>query len=131
MILQRTPPIPTQQALMPLCVDLDDTLVVGDTFFKSICRLIFEQPGHIPELIRHFFRGGRAAMKAYLSEVAPIEAEKLVYRQDLLAYLKAEKQKGRKLYLISAAHQDTVNRVARHIGLFEAAYGSTADFNLK
>lgn len=117
--------------LLPLCVDLDDTLVIGDTFFATLRKLAREKPGLLPTLLVKFIRGGRPRAKAWLAGIFPTDPAALFYREELLEYLRARKKQGQKLYLISAASQDTVDRVARHVGLFDAAYGSSATFNLK
>ncbi|HVY12832.1 MAG TPA: haloacid dehalogenase-like hydrolase [Alphaproteobacteria bacterium] len=118
-------------ALLPLCVDMDETLVLGDTFYRAILRLWRETPEKIPAFVAQLLEGGRPAAKAWLANIFPVQAASLPYRKELVDYLRAEKQKGRKLYLISASTQATVDEVARHTGLFDAAYGSDEKTNLK
>ncbi|MBI3419435.1 MAG: haloacid dehalogenase-like hydrolase [Proteobacteria bacterium] len=117
--------------LLPLCVDLDDTLVLGDTVFAAVRQLIREKPQLLPAFFLKFITGGRPAAKIFLAKLFPVDPAALRYREELLSYLCAEKQQGRKLYLVSAATQDTVDRIAAHLKLFDAAYGSSATHNLK
>jgi phosphoserine phosphatase len=116
---------------LPLCVDLDDTLVLGDNFYAGLGRLIREQPQHILSLIVNFLIGGRPKAKALLAQLFPVDPEKLNYRQDLLAYLHEQKQQGRKLYLVSASNQKIVLKIAQHLKLFDGAFGSSDRTNLK
>lgn len=117
--------------LLPLCVDLDDTLIIGDTFYKSIAAALCEKPQLVPQLLLQFLKGGRPAAKAWLAKLFPIDPATLTYRQDLVEYLREQKAKGRKLYLISATNQAIAQSIADHLGLFEAAYGSSETHNLK
>ncbi len=114
-----------------LCVDLDDTLILGDSFYHQIKILIAKQPLKLPYFMWLLATGGRPAAKTWLAGEHPIDAATLPYRNDLLTYLRDQKAAGRKLYLVSAANQDTVTRVAAHIGLFDGAHGSNATINLK
>jgi phosphoserine phosphatase len=117
--------------LLPLCVDLDDTLILGDTFYKTILRALREQPQLIPQLLFQFLKGGRPAAKAWLARRFFIDPATLTYRQELVDYLREQKAKGRKLYLVSATNQAIADSIAKHLGLFEAAYGSSETYNLK
>jgi phosphoserine phosphatase len=116
---------------LPLCVDLDDTLVLGDTVLHSLKHIVRDMPGLTPTLLWKFLTGGRPKVKAWMASIAPINAAALPYRTDLVDYLRAERDKGRAIYLVSAASQNTVDRVAAHLKIFSAAYGSSATYNLK
>jgi FMN phosphatase YigB (HAD superfamily) len=117
--------------LLPLCVDLDDTLIEGDTFYKTIFRALAEKPQLIPAMLLQFLKGGRPAAKAWLAQHFPIDPATLTYRTELVDYLREQKAKGRKLYLVSATNQAIAQRIADHLGLFDGAYGSSDKHNLK
>jgi phosphoserine phosphatase len=119
-----------QPSSLPLCVDLDGTLIHGDVLFMSICKLARERPfSLLPFLFRLVIQ--RAAAKAWLAQEVTVDVTTLPYRQELLDYLRAQKKTGRKIYLVSAANQTIVRRVAEHLKLFDAAYGSDEHTNLK
>ncbi len=120
----------TDRASLPLCVDLDETLLLDDTFRLGLKRL-WRDPLRIPAFLVRLAAGGRPAAKDWLAEKFPLDPATLRYRGALVAYLRAEKASGRKLYLVSAASQKIVDAVARHLGLFDGAYGSGARGNLK
>lgn len=114
----------------PLCVDLDETLILTDTFYTGLTHLVREQPLKIPRLLLQFIHG-RAAAKTWLTQHLSFSPAALPYRAALVDYLRREKAKGRKLYLVSASAEAWVKAVAGHLGFFDGAYGSTARLNLK
>lgn len=126
-------PLPMETSLqkLPLIVDLDDTLITCDSFFMQARTLLRTRPWQLLPIIGLFFTRGRPAAKAYACAIQPIDASRLPYRTDFLAYLKQQKEQGRKIYLVSAANQDTVTRVANFINIFDGAYGSDDTHNLK
>ena len=78
---------------LPLCVDLDGTLVAGDTLYESlICAL--RRWDTAPKIIGWLARG-RAYLKARLAGIGPIDPAVLPYNRPLLAYLRSERQRGR------------------------------------
>lgn len=117
--------------MLPLAIDLDDTLICTDSFFLQFRKILLTRPWHVLPILGLFLTRGRPAAKAYACAIEPINAAQLPYRADLLTYLKQQKQQGRKIYLVSAANQDTVTRVANHLALFDGAYGSNGGHNLK
>lgn len=116
--------------LYPLCVDLDDTLIAADIFLCGIARLVLEKPWHISTLIITLSQG-RPQAKAWLETLLPVQPENLPYRAALLDYLKNEKAKGRKIFLVSASNEHAVKKIAAYLGLFDGAFGSSQSHNLK
>lgn len=114
---------------LPLCVDLDGTLVKVDTLHEGFLRLL-RAPSRIPGALLSLLRG-RAAFKAYLGGDAAAGAGQLPYRDDLVDWLHQERRRGRGIYLVTAADQRVADAVAGHLGLFEAAIGSDGARNLK
>jgi phosphoserine phosphatase len=117
-------------AKLPLIVDLDETLIGMDLFRSGMARLVMTRPRLIPKLLWKLLHG-RAAAKAWLAQEFGVDAEKLPYRAALLAYLFAQKNAGRKIYLISASDQALVGKVAEHLALFDGFFGSDGHTNLK
>src|ERR1043166_9719547 len=105
------------KVLLPLCVDLDETLVLKDTFYTAIGQLFRQKPRLIPQFFWQFLKGGRPRATTWLAQLLPVDPAPLQSRKAFLDYLGAEKAKGRKLYLISAANQRDVLRIADHLQL--------------
>ncbi len=117
-------------SVLPLVVDLDQTLVRTDTLAETFVAALFRQPlkciAALPLLLK-----GRAAFKARLTQIQQIEAAGLPYRQELIDFLRAERDCGRSLHLVTAADQGLADAVALHVGLFDSIEGSDGKLNLK
>ena len=113
-----------------LVVDLDGTLTPTDTLVESIIQVIKKSPANILRL-PYWFLGGRAAFKEQVAARASISPALLPYRQKLLSYLGAEKNKGRKIILATAAHRSIATGVAKHLDLFDDVLATDGSNNLK
>lgn len=114
----------------PLVVDLDGTLTPTDTLVESVIRLVRQSPLNLLRLPIWLFQG-RAAFKEQVARHAKLATDILPYREPLLAYLRAEKDKGRRIVLATAAHHSIAQGVARHLGLFDTVLATDAQHNLK
>ncbi|WP_350334268.1 hypothetical protein [Coralliovum pocilloporae] len=75
---------------------------------------------------------GKARFKQVLAhQLDAGRPENLPYRDDLLAYLHEEKQRGRQIHLVSAADQSIVTAIASWLGIFDSCAGSKGTINLK
>jgi 4-hydroxybenzoate polyprenyltransferase/phosphoserine phosphatase len=121
-------PAPATTQPLPLCVDLDGTLVRSDTLVDSLA-----SGARNWRVWRAFLTvlRSRAAMKQQIAEIEPLDPASLPYNTELLEYLKAEKARGRKLVLATAADQKTADAVAAHLGLFDEILASDGVRNLK
>jgi 4-hydroxybenzoate polyprenyltransferase len=115
----------------PLVVDLDGTLLRGDTLYETFAAAFFKQPLATLKATVQGLSGGRAVLKRRLCELAPIEVETLPIRGELLAYLGDQKSRGRSLHLATAADRSIATRVAETVGLFDGVYATDGDINLK
>ncbi len=114
----------------PLCVDLDGTLIQGDTLHESLIDAI----QHAPLLlfrIPFWLAQGRASLKAHLASLGGFSAVTLPYRQEMVEALIQQRGAGRRLILVSAANQKIADAVGEHLGIFESVHGSTETLNLK
>lgn len=111
--------------------DLDDCLIKTDLLYEQWLILLKTKP--LVFLISPLWLlKGRPYFKTRLSQYAPITPSLLPYREEVLKYLSAAKtDKNNELILASASPDAWVKEVSSHTGLFERAFGSTADTNLK
>lgn len=112
----------------PLVVDLDGSLVCTDTLLECVLvlarhplRLLFALSA-----LRH----GKARLKEALAATADLDAGFLPYNRELLAYLRAERARGRLLVLATGADRRTAEAVARHLDLFDRVLASDGRTNL-
>jgi 4-hydroxybenzoate polyprenyltransferase len=112
----------------PLVVDLDGSLVHSDTLIEC-CVAALRHPA---KLARALFalRHGKAALKAALAEIAPLDPALLPYNHDLLAFLRDEQKRGRPLILATAADRRVAVAVAQHLDLSDTVLASDGVVNL-
>lgn len=115
---------------VPLCVDLDGTLVQSDILVESLRLLARKHPLQLLRL-PYWLAGGRAKLKAKLASAVRIDAASLPYNALLLDYLRAERAQGRRLFLVTASHEQPARDVANHVGLFDGVIGTDGRQNLK
>ncbi len=115
---------------VPLVVDLDGTLLAGDSLLESLLVLIKHRPWSIL-LLPLWVLKGKAALKAEVAKRVHLRADLLPYRQEILAHLKAERRAGRTLVLATAAHEDIARAVAAHLNIFDTVLASNASINSK
>ncbi len=116
-------------AEVPLCVDLDGTLVKSDTLVDAVLLLARQQPA-TPLRWPGWVRKGRAGFKREITTRAVVDVEHLPYNQPLLEYLRAEHARGRQMYLATAADMGFAEQVAAHVGLFTGVLASDGTHNL-
>jgi 4-hydroxybenzoate polyprenyltransferase len=74
---------------------------------------------------------GRVAFKGLVAANCDFSAERLPYREPLLAYLRSEKEKGRRIILATASHKNVAAEVSRHLGIFDDVIATDNVSNLK
>ncbi|MHB1795418.1 MAG: UbiA family prenyltransferase [Acidobacteriaceae bacterium] len=110
-------------AALPLCVDLDGTLVKSDTLADSLCVLARTHPWDLLRL-PGWLLVGIARLKQEVSARATLDAAHLPYNDALIVYLREQAASGRRLYLSTGADQQLANRVAGHLRIFDEVFSS-------
>lgn len=120
----------SDSASIPLCVDLDGTLVKLDTLHQALFLLLRRDPASILKIPAWLLRG-KAYLKDQVMQRVALDATVLPYHQQFLEWLKKEHAKGRKLILATASNYRTANAVAEHLGLFDEVLASNGETNLR
>ena len=115
---------------VPLCVDLDGTLIKSDSLYDSFCALLRKRPLAAMRLPLLLMRGGKAALKAHVGALAPLDAAQLPYNRAVLEFLEKQHRLGRRLFLATGADVVLAERVAAHLGIFEGVLASDGATNL-
>lgn len=114
---------------VPLCVDLDGTLVKTDLFLESWFALFKRHPWRAlqaPLWLLH----GKARLKEEIARRIDINPAQLPYHPEFLAYLKQQRESGRRLVLATAAHERHARAVADYLGIFSDVIATTTEKNL-
>ena len=124
-------PLHTQDGVstLPLCIDLDGTLVKSDTLVDGVLVLARQHP---PSLlaIPGWIAKGKAAFKQRVTERVSLNVEHLPYNKPLLEFLIQQHAQGRVLYLATAADRTLADRIAAHFGIFAGVLASDGAQNL-
>lgn len=118
------------QQQTPLYVDLDGSLTYADLLFESTLVLIKRNPLYVFMCFVWLLRG-IAHAKAEIAKRADLDASLLPYNEAFLSFLQQQRATGRRLVLASASNGKLVQRVADHLGVFDAWIASDESINLK
>lgn len=116
--------------LHALCVDCDGTLIATDLLYESLLQYLRPKPLRLLRVFGWLFRG-RAFMKSELAKRVVLSVTNLPYRDEVIAYIHAERESGRKVFLVTAANQEQADAIAGHVGCFDAVFASDRKQNLK
>ena len=115
---------------VPLCVDLDGTLIKTDLLWESLARLLRRNPFWLLPVLFWWTRG-RARLKQQLARRVTVDPATLPYHEPFLAFLREQKKAGRKLFLVTASDRAMALPVANYVGLFDEVLGSDGKTNLR
>jgi apolipoprotein N-acyltransferase len=115
---------------LPLVVDLDGTLIRTDMTWELLSRLLRRNPFALVQVLFWLTRG-RARLKQKLGERVQFNPAALPYHEKFLAWLRAEKQSGRKIILATASDLKMAQPIAAYVGLFDEVLASDGQTNLR
>jgi 4-hydroxybenzoate polyprenyltransferase/phosphoserine phosphatase len=115
---------------VPLCVDLDGTLIRTDMLWESLVRLLKRNPLHLFSVLFWWTRG-RAFLKARIAERVQVDPATLPFSESFLEYLRAEKARGRRLLLVTASDAAVAQAIAKHMPIFDDVLASDGARNLR
>lgn len=114
----------------PLCVDLDGTLIEGDTLKISLLHLARRAPWTLFALPFVLLRG-RPALKAFIARRYVPDPAGFVWRSEVVAFLREQRSRGRRIVLATAANRRVAEAVSAHLGIFDSVVATDAGANLK
>ena len=115
---------------LPLCVDLDGTLLRTDTLFESLLTALRNHPLLLLRLPGWLMQG-RAYMKRRIAECSNLDCSLLPENEAVVAYTRQEKAKGRRTVLVTGTDQGLAEQVAARFACFDEVHGSNGTTNLK
>lgn len=113
---------------VPLCVDLDGTLVRTDMLLESLLTLIKQQPLCLFMLPSWLLRG-KAVLKSEIAARVNLQGGRFPFNEEVLAFV-AEERQHRRTVLVTGSHQSLADAVAERAAVFDEVQGSDEAVNL-
>ncbi|MDQ7996440.1 MAG: UbiA family prenyltransferase [Luteibacter sp.] len=113
---------------IPLCVDLDGTLIRSDLLVESALALIAQHPLSIFSMLVWLLRG-KAYLKQEIARRVQLDPSTLPYNHELISWL-AEQRAYRKIVLCTASDVSLAQPVANHAAVFDEVIASDGEINL-
>jgi 4-hydroxybenzoate polyprenyltransferase/phosphoserine phosphatase len=114
---------------IPLCVDLDGTLVKSDTLLDAVMAIARQKPRELAR-IPGWIAKGKSYFKQQVTATVALDVEYLPYNLPLLEWLRQQAGAGREIYLATAADRVLAERVAEYVGIFTGVLASDGTTNL-
>lgn len=114
---------------LPLCVDLDGSLVRTDILIESLLGLVKERPWLLVKIPGWLLKG-KAYLKERIAHLVDLDVRTLPYDTRVLAMLSAEHARGRTLVLATATHRKYADQVAEHLGFFDEVIATQGNTNV-
>ncbi len=116
--------------MIPLVLDLDGTIVAGDTLIECALRTLAARPWAFLRALP-LAVSRRAAFKHRLAEAALLDPASLAYNPDVTDLAVQARAEGRCVHLATAADSLVAGAVAAHLGGFDSVMSSDGETNLK
>ncbi len=114
---------------LPLCVDLDGTLLKTDTLIEGLLAITRRRPFELLKLPRWLLEG-RARFKRRVADVVDLDVQHLPANRDLLHYLMDQERQGREIILATGADSRVAEGISRRFPIFSRVVSSDGDTNL-
>jgi 4-hydroxybenzoate polyprenyltransferase len=113
---------------IPLCVDLDGTLIRSDLLIESALALLAQHPLAIFSMLVWLLRG-KAHLKQEIARRVQLDPSTLPYNQELIGWL-AEQRTHRRVVLCTASDVSLAKPVADYAAVFDEVIASEGEVNL-
>ncbi|MEE9320267.1 MAG: UbiA family prenyltransferase [Granulosicoccus sp.] len=116
------------QSAVPLCVDLDGTLLRSDLLHESFLMLLREQP-FVALRAPLWLLQGKAHLKAEIARRVDFSNASLPFNEAVVAHVRKARNE-QPTVLVTGSHQSLADAVARQADLFDTVQGSDDNTNL-
>jgi 4-hydroxybenzoate polyprenyltransferase/phosphoserine phosphatase len=114
---------------VPLCVDLDGTLIRSDLLHESALRLLRGGP-HLVLALPLWLASGKAGLKRRIAGHVTLDVGSLPYDEEVVEWIRGERAAGRRVVLCTASDASYAKAVADHLGLFDDVIASDGQTNV-
>ena len=116
---------------LAICVDLDGTLVNGDTTLMAVRRYIGGNYLRVIRLLVWLTRGRAYLKRRLFTEVKLVIAD-LPYNSEVIEFIRGYRSAGHDIYLVTASDASIAQQVVEHFAdLFVGYYASDGIVNLR
>lgn len=115
---------------VPLIVDLDGTLIKTDILVETLLKYFKLSIFNVIRFLAVAFRGGKSAIKSEVARAVDIDVTTLPYNEEVLSYIKSQKNEGRKVILATATNEKYAEEIAKHLDIFDDVFSSDEQTNL-
>src|SRR5215471_3353817 len=112
-----------------ICTDLDGTVLRSDSLWESLLLLIKSRPAML-FLIPVWLFQGKTRFKCELARRTCLDPANLPYCEDVLDFLRKQKDSGREIVLATGSNRKIAERISEHLHLFSAVLASDERVNL-
>jgi phosphoserine phosphatase len=116
--------------MIPLCIDLDGTLIRTDMLFESAAALLRKKPWLAFAMPRWLMQG-KAVLKHEIASRVSIDPALLPYNEDFLEWAMAEHARGRTLVLATASNRQLADAICGYLPIFGTVIASNGRTNQK
>ncbi|WP_040259770.1 UbiA family prenyltransferase [Pseudomonas massiliensis] len=116
-------------AVPPLIVDLDGTLLRSDLLLETFLAYVRKKPTGVVSVLG-WLRQGKAELKEGLALAAELDVAVLPYDPEVLGLIRQARREGREVVLATASHRTLAERIAAHVGEFDDVFASEQGLNL-
>ncbi len=116
-------------AVGPLCVDLDGTILRGDTFWEQVFLLVRRNPLFVFQLLAWTTRG-KPYVKERLAALPLPPWSSFNVDSKVVDWLRAERASGRAVHLVTGTHRAAAQLAADNLACFDSVHCTTAESNL-
>ncbi|KJS20084.1 MAG: UbiA prenyltransferase [Hoeflea sp. BRH_c9] len=114
---------------VPLCIDLDGTLVATDTLWEGLVSVLIRRPWLIFAAIA-WALSGKAVLKREVAARYQGKGGDWPYRAEVIERIKLARTEGQPVWLVTGAAESTATAIAGHLGLFDRVLHSSDSENL-
>lgn len=115
---------------VPICVDLDGTLIRNDLTFWSMKAFAQKNVFNIFKIIFFVISKGWACTKKSVAQKIDLDTSILEYNKGFVDFLVKKRRFGTPLFLATASDEIYANKVADDLGIFDGVFASNGDVNL-
>ena len=114
---------------IPLCIDLDGTLIATDSLWEGFVTLMIRKPWLVFAAVL-WLLSGKVRLKEEVARRLNRDAADWPYRAEVLDLIGRARRQGREVWLVTGAARETAEAVAAHLGIFDKVIHSSQTTNL-